>query len=59
MVGPVRLLALVAQAVAPDPVGRLVFANQLLDWQLTREAERERQAVAGFVEDLGLEGAFR
>src|SRR5690349_21782562 len=36
--------ALVAQVEVPDPVGRLVFVNHLPDWQLTHEAERERQA---------------
>jgi endonuclease/exonuclease/phosphatase family metal-dependent hydrolase len=44
--------ALVADVDAP--VGRTVFVNHLPDWQLTHEAERERQTVAvgRFVEDL-------
>src|SRR4051794_34833743 len=46
--------ALVADIVAPDPVGRLLFVNHLPDWQLTHEAERERETVlmARVVEDL-------
>jgi endonuclease/exonuclease/phosphatase family metal-dependent hydrolase len=46
--------ALVAEIDAPAPLGRIVFANHLPDWQLTHEAERERQAVAlaGFLERL-------
>lgn len=46
--------ALVADIRAPEPVGRLVFVNHLPDWQLTHEAERERQtvAVARFIETL-------
>jgi len=46
--------ALIAQIRAPEPVGRVVFVNHLPDWQLTHEAERERQtiAVADFLEEL-------
>ncbi|TDU84434.1 endonuclease/exonuclease/phosphatase family metal-dependent hydrolase [Kribbella voronezhensis] len=46
--------ALVTEIEAPDPVGRLLFVNHLPDWQLTHEAERERQtvAVARAIEDL-------
>jgi endonuclease/exonuclease/phosphatase family metal-dependent hydrolase len=38
----------------PEPVGRVVFVNHLPDWQLTHEAERERQtvAVARFIEEI-------
>ncbi|WP_238332468.1 endonuclease/exonuclease/phosphatase family protein [Kribbella jejuensis] len=44
--------ALVTEIAAPT--GRMVFVNHLPDWQLTHEAERERQtvAVARFIEDL-------
>jgi endonuclease/exonuclease/phosphatase family metal-dependent hydrolase len=46
--------ALVAEVQVPGPVGRVVFVNHLPDWQLTHEAERERQTVtiARFIEDL-------
>jgi endonuclease/exonuclease/phosphatase family metal-dependent hydrolase len=46
--------ALVADVRAPAPVGRLLFANHLPDWQLTHEAERERQTltVAQLIERL-------
>jgi endonuclease/exonuclease/phosphatase family metal-dependent hydrolase len=46
--------ALVAEIEAPPPIGRLLFVNHLPDWQLTHEAERERQtvAVARVIEDL-------
>jgi endonuclease/exonuclease/phosphatase family metal-dependent hydrolase len=37
---------LVVEIQAPEPVGRVVFVNHLPDWQLTHEAERERQTVA-------------
>ena len=54
--------ALVATSDA-GTVGRLVFVNHLPDWQLTHEAERERQAVAvaRFVEKIvaGRTGARR
>ncbi|MEU4191662.1 endonuclease/exonuclease/phosphatase family protein [Kribbella sp. NPDC026611] len=46
--------ALVTEIAAPEPIGRLIFVNHLPDWQLTHEAERERQtvAVARFIEGL-------
>jgi len=46
--------ALLIEVVVPEQVERLVFVNHLPDWQLTHEAERERQtvAVARFIEDL-------
>jgi endonuclease/exonuclease/phosphatase family metal-dependent hydrolase len=46
--------ALLTEVVVPGPVGRVVFVNHMPDWQLTHEAERERQtvAVARFIEDL-------
>jgi endonuclease/exonuclease/phosphatase family metal-dependent hydrolase len=36
---------LVAEVLAPDPVGPLLFVNHLPNWQLTFEHERELQAV--------------
>ncbi|GAA1700534.1 endonuclease/exonuclease/phosphatase family protein [Kribbella yunnanensis] len=46
--------AMVAEIDAPGPVGRMLFVNHMPDWQLTHEAERERQAVAvaKFIEEL-------
>ncbi len=46
--------ALLTEIEAPDPVGRMLFVNHLPDWQLTHEAERERQTVtvARVIEDL-------
>jgi endonuclease/exonuclease/phosphatase family metal-dependent hydrolase len=45
---------LVAEILAPDPFGPLLFANHVPNWQLDFEFERERQAVAAarFLEDL-------
>jgi endonuclease/exonuclease/phosphatase family metal-dependent hydrolase len=45
---------LIAEILAPDPVGPLLFVNHLPSWQLTFEHERELQAVAAarFVEEL-------
>lgn len=45
---------LVAEVLAPEPVGPLLFVNHLPSWQLSFEHERELQAVAAarFVEDL-------
>ena len=37
--------ALLATVDAPAPVGRVLFVDHLPDWQLTHEAERERQTV--------------
>lgn len=37
---------LVAEIVAPDPVGPLLFVNHFPNWQLNYERERELQAVA-------------
>jgi endonuclease/exonuclease/phosphatase family metal-dependent hydrolase len=50
--------ALVAEIDAPEPIGRLIFANHLPDWQLDHEAEREVQtlAVADVIERLAGEG---
>jgi endonuclease/exonuclease/phosphatase family metal-dependent hydrolase len=44
---------LVAQVIAPDPVGPLLFVNHFPNWQLNFEHERELQAVAAarFVEE--------
>jgi endonuclease/exonuclease/phosphatase family metal-dependent hydrolase len=44
---------LVAEILAPDPVGPLLFVNHLPNWQLNCEHERELQAVtaARFVEE--------
>lgn len=43
---------LVAEVLAPDPVGPLLFVNHFPNWQLNFEYERELQAVAAarFVE---------
>jgi endonuclease/exonuclease/phosphatase family metal-dependent hydrolase len=38
--------SLVTEILAPDPIGRVWFVNDLPDWQLDHEYERERQAVA-------------
>ena len=37
--------AMIAEVLAPDPVGTLLFVNHLPDWQLTHEHERELQTV--------------
>ena len=37
---------LVAEIIAPDPVGPLLFVNHFPNWQLNFERERELQAVA-------------
>jgi endonuclease/exonuclease/phosphatase family metal-dependent hydrolase len=44
---------LVAEILAPDPVGSLLFVNHLPNWQLNFEYERELQTVAAarFVEE--------
>jgi endonuclease/exonuclease/phosphatase family metal-dependent hydrolase len=40
--------ALIAEVFAPEPVGPLLFANHLPNWQLTHEHERELQtAIVG------------
>ena len=46
--------ALVVEVQAPEPIGRVLFANHLPDWQLTHEAERELQTLtlARFLEEL-------
>ena len=38
--------ALVAEVLAPEPYGPLLFANHMPNWQLQFERERELQAVA-------------
>ena len=45
---------LIAEVLAPDPIGPLLFVNHLPLWQLNFEHERELQAVAAarFVEEL-------
>jgi endonuclease/exonuclease/phosphatase family metal-dependent hydrolase len=45
---------LIAEVLAPDPIGPLLFVNHLPSWQLNFEHERELQAVAAarFVEEL-------
>jgi endonuclease/exonuclease/phosphatase family metal-dependent hydrolase len=45
---------LVAEILAPDPFGPLVFANHVPNWQLDFERERELQAAAAvrFLEEL-------
>lgn len=45
---------LVAEILAPDPVGPLLFVNHLPNWQLAFEHERELQSVvaARVIEDL-------
>lgn len=45
---------LVAEVLAPEPLGPLLFANHVPNWQLNFECERELQAVAAarFIEDL-------
>jgi endonuclease/exonuclease/phosphatase family metal-dependent hydrolase len=50
--------ALVAEIDAPPPIGRLIFANHLPDWQLDHEAERELQtlAVADVIDRLAGDG---
>jgi endonuclease/exonuclease/phosphatase family metal-dependent hydrolase len=49
---------LVAEVLAPEPVGRLLFANHLPNWQPSFEHERELQAVAAaqFVEERARQG---
>jgi hypothetical protein len=44
---------LVAEVIAPEPVGPLLFVNHFPNWQLNFEHERELQAVAAarFVEE--------
>jgi endonuclease/exonuclease/phosphatase family metal-dependent hydrolase len=44
---------LVAEVIAPDPVGPLLFVNHFPNWQLNYEHERELQALAAarFVEE--------
>jgi endonuclease/exonuclease/phosphatase family metal-dependent hydrolase len=37
---------LIAEVLAPDPIGPLLFVNHLPSWQLTFEHERELQTVA-------------
>jgi endonuclease/exonuclease/phosphatase family metal-dependent hydrolase len=37
--------ALIAEVLAPDPIGPLLFVNHLPNWQLTFEHERELQTV--------------
>ncbi len=46
--------ALVAEVLAPPPIGPLIFANHFPSWQLSYEHERELQAViaAQFIEDM-------
>ena len=40
--------AIIAEVFAPDPIGTLLFANHLPNWQLTHEHERELQtAIVG------------
>jgi endonuclease/exonuclease/phosphatase family metal-dependent hydrolase len=36
---------IIAEVLAPEPVGQLLFANHLPNWQLTFEHERELQTV--------------
>jgi hypothetical protein len=36
---------LIAEVLAPEPVGQLLFINHLPNWQLTFEHERELQTV--------------
>ena len=36
---------LIAEVLAPEPVGPLLFVNHLPNWQLTFEHERELQTV--------------
>ena len=36
---------IIAEVLAPDPVGTLLFVNHLPNWQLTHEHERELQTV--------------
>ncbi len=45
---------LIAEIIAPDPIGSLLFVNHFPNWQLNLEFERELQAVKAirFVEDL-------
>jgi endonuclease/exonuclease/phosphatase family metal-dependent hydrolase len=47
-------MTLVAEVLAPDPVGRLLFVDNNPNFQLDFELERELQAVAAarFIEDL-------
>lgn len=44
----------IAEILAPDPVGLLLFVNHFPNWQLDFEYERELQAVAAarFLEEL-------
>lgn len=46
--------ALAVEVEVPMPVGRVLFVNPPADFELTHEAERERQAVVvtGFIEQL-------
>lgn len=46
--------ALVAEVMAPDPIGPVLFVNHLPNWQLSFEYEREIQTVAAIrlVEEL-------
>jgi endonuclease/exonuclease/phosphatase family metal-dependent hydrolase len=37
--------AIIAEVLAPDPLGTLLFVNHLPNWQLTHEHERELQTV--------------
>ena len=45
---------LLAEVLAPDPIGPLLFVNHLPNWQLTFEHERELQTViaARAIEEL-------
>jgi endonuclease/exonuclease/phosphatase family metal-dependent hydrolase len=45
---------LVAEVRTPDPIGTLLFANHVPNWQLDFERERELQALAAarFLEEL-------
>jgi endonuclease/exonuclease/phosphatase family metal-dependent hydrolase len=53
-VGGGAATTLVADVLAPAPIGRLLFANHVPSWQADFELERELQAVAGaqFIERL-------
>jgi endonuclease/exonuclease/phosphatase family metal-dependent hydrolase len=37
--------AIIAEVLAPEPIGPLLFVNHLPNWQLTHEHERELQTV--------------
>ncbi|WP_227380116.1 endonuclease/exonuclease/phosphatase family protein [Haladaptatus halobius] len=46
--------SMIVEVQTPAPIGRLLFANHLPDWQLTHEYEREQQTItaARFIENL-------